>query len=70
MTNIRELPSGDKNELRALIEKMKRGLPEHIELLGLLAQADYAKFQALTKAGFQPAQAIELMKAEKITVKV
>lgn len=70
MSNVREIPTADKNELRALVEKMKRGMAEHIEMMSILAEVDFAKFQALQKAGFKPEQAIALMRAEKMTVKV
>ena len=70
MSNISAIPKQDASELRKVLEQMKRAMPEHIELVALLARMDFAKFEAYVAAGFKPDQAIDLLKAEKIKAHV
>lgn len=70
MSNITGLPQAEASELRKLIDKLSRSLPEHIEMMALLAKADFEKFKALVAAGFTKEQAIDLLKAEKIKASV
>jgi hypothetical protein len=70
MSNITPIPKQDASELRKAIEAMKRAMPEQLELALVLARMDHAKFEAYQTAGFTAAQALELLKAEKIRAHV
>lgn len=70
MSNLVGLPKQEASELRKVLETIKRGMPEQMELIAMLAQMDFAKFQAYVAAGFKPEQAIDLLKAEKIKASV
>lgn len=70
VSQIHAIPKQDASELRKLLDGMKRAMPEHMELLALLAKMDFAKFEAYVAAGFKPEQALDLLKAEKIKASV
>jgi hypothetical protein len=53
---------GKKNEMLAIIEKLKRNLPEIKEQVELIAEIRKANFDAHIKHGFTPEQALELCK--------
>lgn len=54
---------GDKNEMRAALEQMKRSLPIYREHAVTLAKIRKASFDAHIAEGFTPAQALELCKS-------
>lgn len=64
------LPPSNPSELRKVLDTLKRGMPDQLELLTMLARMDFAKFEAYIAAGFKPEQAIDLLKAEKIKAHV
>ena len=61
--NVKLMDIGDKDKIRADIEKMKRDLPIFLELTSLTAQIRKASYDALIKEGFTEIQALELCKA-------
>jgi hypothetical protein len=67
---ITGLPPVPPNDLRKLLEQIKRGFAEQVELSQLVAKLDREKFKAYVAAGFSEAQALELLKAEKIRAHV
>ena len=56
------LPTGDKNELAANLEQVKRNLPFMLEYSRIKAQLAKADFDAYVKQGFSEEQALELCK--------
>lgn len=58
------------DKFKKLLEEAKRRLDDELELQTLLARIDRAKWQAWVKEGFTESQALELLKAEKIKVKL
>lgn len=54
---------GDKDEMRAALEQMKRSLPVYKEHAGILAKIRKASYDAHIAEGFTPAQALELCKS-------
>ena len=70
MNHITALPKPDATELRKILDTIKRTMPEELELRAVLAQMDFAKFNAYIQAGFKEHQALELLKAEKIKASV
>lgn len=61
--NLTAIP-GDADKLAGDIEKLKRSLPHLIELNRLLAAQRRALYDAYITNGFQPSEALELLKAE------
>lgn len=68
--NITGLPPAPPNELRKILEGLKRGMAEQIELQQLIARLDREKWKAWVEAGFTEQQALDLLKAEKIRANV
>jgi len=57
---IRLIHDGEKNELRAALENIRRGKREMIEFQSVLAEIRFAAYQAHIQAGFTEEQALEL----------
>lgn len=53
---------GDRDQLKADLEKMKRQVPELMEYFAVRAKLTKAHFDGLVEAGFTPEQALELCK--------
>lgn len=53
---------GDRDQLKADLEKLKRQMPELIEYAAIRAGLMKASFDGLVGAGFTPEQALELCK--------
>lgn len=62
MSNLRQLPNVEVDEMIASLEKMKRLLPHIIEYNKLDSKIRREKFLALLDEGFDPQQALELCK--------
>lgn len=70
MSNIIGIPKQEASDLRKILDTIKRGMPEQIELIATLARMDFARYEAYVAAGFKSEQAIDLLKAEKIKAHV
>lgn len=60
---IRILDLGDKNEMRAALEQLKRSLPVWKEQAAVIAEIRKASYDAHIEQGFTPDQALELCKS-------
>lgn len=56
------VPLGTKDDMAALVENLRRNLPQLLEHAALIAQFRRAYFLALVKEGFTNEQALELCK--------
>ena len=56
------VPLGNRDDVKANLETLRRSLHDIIEHAGLVAQFRRAYFQALVREGFTEAQALELCK--------
>jgi len=70
VSNVIGMPKAEASDLRKIIDKFMRSLPEHIEMLKIMARMDFEQFQAYVKAGFNPEQAMDLIRAGKIKANV
>ncbi len=61
MTDILQFPD-DIEGLKASTEMLKRSMPHLIEHAQLVAHLTRVRYEALTKEGFQPSEALELCK--------
>lgn len=69
MANLTEIPQ-KPDDMQKAIDTLTRLLPQQIILYGLLAKADFAKYEGYVKAGFSKSEALDLLKAEKIKATV
>jgi hypothetical protein len=60
MSNITTLDT-KPDDVKALIELIKRSLDDQLELDGLLAKLQRAKFEALVREGFTEDQALKIV---------
>ncbi len=60
---ITSINLGDRDEMKANIEKMKRSLPAWVGYSAILAEARKISYDACIKQGFTPEQALELCKS-------
>lgn len=62
MSDLKVLNIGDKDEMIASLEKLKRNLPNIIEAMQLSAKIRRSAYLAFVAEGFTEEQALELVK--------
>jgi len=66
MAEINEIKLGEKDELIASIELLRRQLPHLMEHVKVIAELRKASYDALIAEGFDKAQALELCKSMEL----